>query len=63
MGLAQPVMNTRARGPVNWKGERAGQPRKGDRVQLAEVGGRKGGAARSRGPTSGGGPGRARKYN
>lgn len=58
-------MNTRARGPVNWKGEKIGRPRKGDRVQLTGVGGSMGRRTSSGRGIAGksGGAGRARKYN
>eukprot|EP00903_Cladosiphon_okamuranus_P008510 g8174.t1 len=67
------VMNTRARGRVNERGERLGAPRKGEKRELAAAGGRGGrggrraAADRGRGGAAGagrsGGPGRARKYN
>ncbi|CAM9701303.1 unnamed protein product [Ectocarpus sp. 8 AP-2014] len=68
------VMNTRARGQVNERGERIGAPRKGEKRELAATGGRgRGGGrgaagGRQRGTGGGGGgrsggTGRARKYN
>lgn len=68
----QAVMNTRARGQVNERGEKLGAPRKGEKRELAAAGrggrgGRRAAAGRGRGRAAGGGrsggPGRARKYN